>query len=80
MTEKLCVLCWACWLSYAVGAAGTASADAGWQPHVVLISFEDEYHTSETLPRFAEQLQRLCERFDLVLAPHAGIIVWVFLD
>ena len=30
------------------------------RPHVVLVSYEDEYRSAETLPRFA---QELCERF-----------------
>ena len=30
------------------------------RPHVVLVSYEDEYHSAETLPRFAKEL---CDRY-----------------
>ena len=39
------------------------------RPHVVLVSYEDEYHSAETLPRFA---QELCDRYRLLLQLPAG--------
>jgi type 1 glutamine amidotransferase len=53
-------LSWAAVLLIAAWAAGPASAAEGRRPHVVLVSYEDEYHSAETLPRFAQDLH---ERF-----------------
>lgn len=42
--------------SVCLNVCQTRAEDAARRPHVVLISFEDEYHSAETLPRFARDL------------------------
>jgi len=49
-------LSWAVVSLIAAWTAWPACAAEVRQPHIVLVSFEDEYHAAETLPQFARQL------------------------